>query len=57
VEEVREIVRLMRNDLWDSVVTGAIRLPIDSSFTLDEAIAAHDHMRNNRHFGKIVIAP
>jgi NADPH2:quinone reductase len=57
MEEVREIVRLMRNDLWDSVVTGEIRLPIDSSFALDEAIAAHDHMRNNRHFGKIVITP
>ena len=57
VEEVREIVRLMRNDLWDSVVTGEIRLPIDSSFALDEAVAAHEHMRNNRHFGKIVITP
>ena len=57
VEEVREIVRLMRHDLWDAIVLGDIRLPIDTRFALDDAFAAHDHMRTNQHFGKIVITP
>jgi NADPH:quinone reductase-like Zn-dependent oxidoreductase len=30
-------------------------LPIDRRFPLDEAAAAQAHMRENKHFGKIVL--
>jgi NADPH2:quinone reductase len=53
--EVAEIVRRMRADLWDAVAAGKLALPIDSSFPLDQAIAAHARMRANEHFGKIVL--
>jgi NADPH2:quinone reductase len=55
VEEVREIVQAMRTDLWEHVESGKLALPIDKTFPLDEAAAALDHMRANRHFGKIVL--
>jgi len=55
VEEVREISRRMRADIWDAVSAGKLHLPIDRSFPLDEAPAAHAHMRANAHFGKIVL--
>ncbi len=54
-DEVREIVRRMRADLWGAVEAGALALPIDRSFPLDEAAAAQAHMRANAHFGKIVL--
>ena len=55
VEEVREISRRMRTDIWDAVSSGKLHLPIDKTFPLDEAPAAHAHMRANAHFGKIVL--
>jgi NADPH2:quinone reductase len=57
VEEVREIVRRMRADLWDAVAAGKLRLPIDRTFPLDHAVAAQAHMKANAHFGKIVLLP
>jgi NADPH:quinone reductase len=55
LEEVREIARLMREDLWRFVEDGTLRLPIDRKFPLDQAPAALDYMKANRHFGKIVL--
>jgi NADPH2:quinone reductase len=55
VEEVREINRLMRADIWGDVEAGRIALPIDKTFPLDEAGAALAHMKANAHFGKIVL--
>ncbi len=55
LEEVREIVRRMREDLWEALEAGKLSLPIDRSFPLDEAVAAQAHMRANAHFGKIVL--
>jgi NADPH2:quinone reductase len=55
LEEVREITRAMREDLWDAVEAGKFSLPIDRTFPLDQAPAAQEHMRHNRHFGKIVL--
>jgi NADPH2:quinone reductase len=55
-EEVREIVRLMRADLWGAVEAGTLALPIDRTFPLDEIAQALSVMRANQHFGKIVIA-
>ena len=55
VAEVREIVRAMKNDLWDAVAGDNFSLPIDRVYPLDEAPAAVAHMRANRHFGKIAL--
>jgi len=55
VEEVREIVEAMRADLWGDVESGRLKLPIDRTFPLAEAAAALAHMRENKHFGKIVL--
>ena len=55
IEEVREINRLMRADLWGAIEAGTLRLPLDRSFPLAEAAAALAHMRANAHFGKIVL--
>lgn len=55
VEEVREINRRMRADLWPAVEAGKLTLPIDRAFPLDEAAAALAHMKANKHLGKIVL--
>jgi NADPH2:quinone reductase len=57
VDELREEVRRMREDLWTAVTAGTLRLPIDRVFKLDEAEAAQAHMRTNSHFGKIILVP
>jgi NADPH2:quinone reductase len=53
--EVAEIVRRWRADLWQAVNAGKLRLPIDSTFDFDDLPQALEHMRKNRHFGKIVL--
>jgi NADPH2:quinone reductase len=55
-EEVREIVRSMRADLWPAVQAGTLQLPLDRVFPLAEAVAALEHMRANAHLGKIVLS-
>jgi NADPH2:quinone reductase len=55
IEEVREITRKMRADLWDAVEAGKLHLPIDRAFPLDQAGAALEHMKANAHFGKILL--
>ena len=57
VDEVREINRRMREELWDAVAAGELRLPIDRSFPLDDVKAALAHMKANQHFGKILLIP
>jgi NADPH2:quinone reductase len=53
--EVREITAAMRKDLWDAVKGGKLTLPIDKAFPLAEVSAAHARMKENKHFGKIVL--
>ncbi len=55
VEEVREINRVMRADIWDAVEAGKIALPIDRTFPLAQAADALAHMKSNAHLGKIVL--
>ena len=48
LDEVREISRRMRADLWDAVTAGKLKLPIDRRFPLDQALAgagAHARQR------------
>ncbi len=55
-EEVREINRRMRADLWDAVEAGRLALPIDRVFPLERANEAQAHMKANAHLGKIVLS-
>lgn len=55
LDEVREINRRMRADLWEAVEAGKLNLPIDRTYPLEEAAAALAHMKANAHFGKIVL--
>ncbi|MBM3526601.1 MAG: zinc-binding dehydrogenase [Alphaproteobacteria bacterium] len=57
VEEVRDILVKMRTDLWDDVKAGRVRVPVDKTYPLAEARAGHEHMRANKHFGKILLIP
>jgi NADPH2:quinone reductase len=54
-EEVREIVKQMRADLWPAVEAGKLSLPIDKTFPLDKVAEALAMMKANQHFGKIVL--
>jgi NADPH2:quinone reductase len=56
-EEVREIVRKMREDLWPALEAGKLALPIDKVFSLDQVVEALAHMKTNQHFGKIAMVP
>lgn len=55
LEEVAEINRLMRADLWPALEAGKLSLPIDKVFPLGAIAEALGLMRANKHFGKIVI--
>jgi NADPH2:quinone reductase len=55
IEEIRAIVAGVRRDLWSAICDGTLHLPIDRSFVLAEAREALEHMRANRHFGKILL--
>ena len=55
IEEVREINRLMRADLWPAMEAGKLSLPIYKTYKLADIADALALMRANQHFGKIVI--
>ena len=42
-------------NVWPLIEAGKIKPVVDSTFTLAEAGAAHAHMRQGGHFGKIVL--
>jgi NADPH2:quinone reductase len=56
IEEIREINRLMRADLWPAVEARKLHVPIYKAFPLAQVADALDIMKANRHFGKIAIA-
>ncbi len=55
LDEIREINRLMRADLWPAIEAGKLSLPIYKTYPLDHIAEALGFMRTNQHFGKIVI--
>ncbi|HXD45789.1 MAG TPA: zinc-binding dehydrogenase [Pseudolabrys sp.] len=57
VDELREETRAMWADLADAVRAKKLSLPVAKTFPLAEAKAAQEHMRANRHFGKILLIP
>jgi NADPH2:quinone reductase len=54
-DDVREINRLLRADLWPAVEAGKLSLPIYKTYPLAEIADALSVMRANQHFGKIVL--
>lgn len=57
VDELREETRAMWADLAGAVTAKKLTLPVAKVFPLDEAKEAQEHMRANRHFGKILLVP
>ena len=55
IEEIREIFREVRNDIWGAVEQRKLQLPIDKVFAFDDIGKAFEHMEANRHLGKIVV--
>jgi NADPH2:quinone reductase len=55
IEEIRDIFRKVRDDIWPAVVAGRLRMPIDSTFVFDDIGKAFARMEANAHFGKIVV--
>jgi NADPH2:quinone reductase len=56
IDEIREINRLMRADLWPAVEAGKLSLPIYRTYPLDDIAEALALMKANAHFGKIAIS-
>ena len=56
LDEIREINRLMRADLWSAVEAGRLSLPICKTFRLDDIAAALAFMAADQHFGKVAVA-
>jgi NADPH2:quinone reductase len=54
-DELNDVTRLMREDLWDALEAGKLSLPIDKAFPLDKVAEALAMMKANQHFGKIVL--
>jgi len=54
-DEVREVLRRARADLWPALEAGKLRLPVDRVFPLAEAESAQRRMRADEHFGKILL--
>lgn len=55
LDEIRDINRLMRADLWPAVEAGTLHLPIHKTFPLAQVADALEMMKANRHFGKIAV--
>jgi NADPH2:quinone reductase len=54
-DELNEVTRRMRADLWPAVEAGKLALPIDKTFPLEKVAEALAMMKANQHFGKIVL--
>jgi len=57
VDELREETRAMWADLADAVRQQKLCIPIARIYPLEQAKAAQEHMRDNQHFGKILLVP
>lgn len=55
LDEVRKVYRDMWNDFSDIVTDKKFILPIEKTFNFDEVRDALSYMRENKHFGKLVL--
>jgi hypothetical protein len=52
---LREETRAMWADLANAVRDKKLSLPVERIYPLEQAKAAHEQMRANQHFGKILL--
>ena len=55
VEEIRNVYLDMWKDLGDLVTTGKLSLPIEKVFDFNDVAQALSAMRDNEHFGKLIL--
>ena len=55
VEEIRKVYLDMWKDLGDLVTTGKLSLPIEKVFDFNDVAQALSSMRDNEHFGKLIL--
>lgn len=55
VEEKARIARAVEAQVWPWIAAGKVKPVIDSTFTLNEAEAAHARLKSGAHAGKIVL--
>lgn len=56
-EERLRCVEACARDLLGPLTEGKLSIPVDRTFRLADLAAAHDYIRQDRHFGKVVIIP
>ena len=54
-DEKARLAEAVERHVWPWVLDGRLRLPIDRTFPLDEAAAAHARVESGQHVGKIVL--
>ena len=54
-DEKARLARAVEDVAWPWVVSGAVRPPVEATFPLDQAAAAHRHLEAGQHVGKIVL--
>ena len=55
IQEIRNVYSNMWNDFEKIVVSGELSLPIEKVFDFNDVGKALDYMRENQHFGKLVL--
>ena len=55
ISEIREVYSKMWTDLRDLVALGKLYLPIDKIFKFNDVADALSRMRDNQHFGKLIL--
>ena len=55
IDEKAELARRAIADLGPLIESGKLAPLVDKTFPLDQALAAQDYMKTNRHLGKIVL--
>ena len=54
-DEKARLIAAVEATVWPWIVSGAVRLPVDATFPLEQASAAHLRLEAGGHVGKIVL--
>lgn len=52
-----ERVRALVGDIFDKLDNGSYKMPIDRTFALSDAVAAHRHVAESHPFGRVIMTP
>ncbi|MDC1194765.1 zinc-binding dehydrogenase [Pseudomonadota bacterium] len=55
LDEIRNVFANMWNDLSNMVSNGSLSMPIEKVFDFNDVSQALTHMRDNKHFGKLIL--